>query len=76
MSANCRDAFDAVYGSSAGAMNLTYFLAGQREGTDIYHEDIANERFCNMRRLLHRQEGRGSCPFVAASAAKRVRRCP
>ena len=27
-----RDLFDATYGSSAGAMNLTYFLAGQVSG--------------------------------------------
>ncbi|KAK9794392.1 hypothetical protein WJX73_007160 [Symbiochloris irregularis] len=52
-----RDVFDAVYGSSAGAINLTYFLSGQPEGVDIYHEDIANERFCNMRRLFKRNEG-------------------
>src|SRR5579871_2481947 len=34
-------AFDAVYGSSAGAINAAYFLAGQaRLGTTIYFEDI------------------------------------
>ena len=48
-----RDAFDLVVGSSAGAINSTYFLAGQREGVDIYHEDIANEQFIDMRRLVH-----------------------
>jgi hypothetical protein len=37
----CRDAFDAVYGASAGALNATYFLSGQREGVNIYHEHIA-----------------------------------
>ena len=31
-----RDAFDVVYGSSAGAINATYFLSGQRDGVDIY----------------------------------------
>lgn len=46
-----------MYGSSAGAMNLTYYLAEQAEGVDIYHQDIANERFCNMRRLINRNEG-------------------
>ena len=52
-----RDCFDAVYGSSAGAINLTYFLTNQIEGVDIYHEDIACERFCDMRRLLNKNEG-------------------
>lgn len=37
-----RDAFDAVYGSSAGAINSTYFLSGQREGVHIYHDHIAH----------------------------------
>lgn len=27
-----RDAFDAVYGASAGALNATYFLSGQLDG--------------------------------------------
>jgi len=31
-----RDVFDCVYGSSAGAINATYFLSGQRDGVDIY----------------------------------------
>eukprot|EP00959_Pyramimonas_sp_CCMP1952_P399425 8368859-Pyramimonas_sp.AAC.1 len=30
-----RDLFDATYGSSAGAMNLTYFLAGQGCRVDV-----------------------------------------
>ena len=42
-----------MVGSSAGAINATYFLADQREGVDIYHQDIANEQFCDMRRLVH-----------------------
>lgn len=46
-------AFDAVYGSSAGALNAAYFLAGQAAvGTTIYYEDINNLRFINMRRPL------------------------
>ena len=52
-----RDAFDVVYGSSAGAMNATYFLAGQREGVTIYSDHIANDRFCDMRRLLKKRKG-------------------
>ena len=39
-------AFDAVYGSSAGAINAAYFLAGQASvGTTIYFEDINRRRF-------------------------------
>lgn len=46
-------AFDAVYGSSAGAINAAYFLAGQaRLGTTIYYEDINNRRFIDLRRAL------------------------
>jgi predicted patatin/cPLA2 family phospholipase len=46
-------AFDAVYGSSAGAINAAYFLAGQaRLGTTIYYEDINNHRFIDLRRAL------------------------
>jgi len=52
-------AFDAVYGSSAGAFNSAYFLAGQVEyGTRIYSEDINNLAFANMRRAF------GSRPVV------------
>lgn len=52
MAPACRDCFDAVYGSSAGAMNATYFLSGQREGVDIYSQDITNTDFIDLRRLL------------------------
>ncbi len=46
-------AFDAVYGSSAGAINAAYFLAGQaRMGTTIYYEDINNRHFINLGRPL------------------------
>jgi predicted patatin/cPLA2 family phospholipase len=46
-------AFDAVYGSSAGALNAAYFLAGQaRIGTTIYFEDINNRRFIDLARPL------------------------
>jgi len=47
-----RRCFDAVYGASAGAMNLTYFLSGQPVGARAYVEDLANERFINLYRLL------------------------
>jgi predicted patatin/cPLA2 family phospholipase len=46
-------AFDAVYGSSAGAINAAYFLAGQAAlGTTIYSEDINNRSFIDMRRAV------------------------
>jgi predicted patatin/cPLA2 family phospholipase len=47
------EAFDAVYGSSAGAINAAYFVAGQAAlGTTIYYEDINNRRFIDLRRAL------------------------
>jgi predicted patatin/cPLA2 family phospholipase len=57
--------FDAVYGSSAGAINATYFLSGQRDGVDVYARHIANERFCDLRRLVKR---RGASTASTASA--------
>ena len=52
-----RDAFDTVYGSSAGAINSTYFLSGQRQGVDIYHEHIASTEFIDLKRLLSSKPG-------------------
>ena len=47
------DAFDGIYGSSAGAINGAYFLAGQaRLGTTIYAEDINNRHFIDLLRPL------------------------
>ncbi|MEI6245732.1 MAG: patatin family protein [Acidobacteriota bacterium] len=47
------DAFDAVYGSSAGAICGAYFLARQTAiGTRIFSEDINNRRFASRRRAL------------------------
>ena len=45
------DCFDAVYGSSAGAMNLTYYLANQPEGIAAYEEDLVDGGFLDLRRL-------------------------
>ncbi len=50
-----------MYGASAGAINATYFLTGQREGVDIYPEDIANKTFCDLGRLVGRNAG--GCSF-------------
>lgn len=49
-------AFDAVYGSSAGAINAAYFLAGQAAlGTTIYYEDINTRDFIDHWRPLRGQ---------------------
>lgn len=45
------DAFDAVYGTSAGAFNAAYFVAGQSAyGGSIYYEDINDREFIDLRR--------------------------
>jgi predicted patatin/cPLA2 family phospholipase len=45
-------AFDAVYGSSAGAICGAYFLAGQAAlGARIFSEDINNRRFASSWRM-------------------------
>ncbi len=47
-----RDAFSRVVGSSAGAINGAYFLAGQaRESLSIYTDDLSNREFVDPRRL-------------------------
>ncbi|NQW02445.1 MAG: patatin family protein [Acidobacteria bacterium] len=47
------DMFDAVYGSSAGAISGAYFLAGQAaRGTTVYYEDINRREFIDFRRIL------------------------
>lgn len=46
-------AFDAVYGSSAGAIGATYFLSKQAAlGVRIYTEDINNARFASRARIV------------------------
>ena len=52
------DCFDAVYGSSAGAMNLTYYLANQPEGIRAYEEDLVDGGFLDLRRLPALNRGR------------------
>ncbi|KAG2437370.1 hypothetical protein HXX76_006025 [Chlamydomonas incerta] len=45
--------FDVVYGASAGAINATYFLTGQRNGLRIYHEDLTQgTAFLDFRNLF------------------------
>lgn len=51
-SVGARDAFDRVYGSSGGAVNAAYFLAGQVPlGTSIYYEDLGGRAFIDARRI-------------------------
>jgi predicted patatin/cPLA2 family phospholipase len=46
-------AFDVIYGTSAGAINGTYFLAGQAAyGATIYYENINNPEFMSPLRYL------------------------
>lgn len=48
------NAFDAVYGSSAGAINAAYLLGGRAGlGTTIYYEDINNAAFIDLARPLY-----------------------
>jgi predicted patatin/cPLA2 family phospholipase len=47
-------AFDVVYGTSAGAINGAYFLAGQAaSGTAIYYEHINNSQFISRLRTIY-----------------------
>jgi predicted patatin/cPLA2 family phospholipase len=47
------EAFDEVYGASAGAVNAAYFLAGQASyATTIYYQKVNSTRF--IRRPWHR----------------------
>ena len=49
------NAFDVIYGTSAGAMAGAYFIARQaRYGTTIYYENINNRHFINFRRFPRR----------------------
>ena len=48
-----RDAFDVVYGSSGGASNGAYFVAGQAAyGTTIYYDHINRREFIDLWRPL------------------------
>ena len=50
--AGLTDAFDHVFGSSAGAINGAYFLAGQAsEGVAAYTDDLNKRGFVNFWRL-------------------------
>lgn len=47
-----RNAFDEIYATSAGAMNVAYMLANQAVfGIQIYYKEINNDKFINFWRL-------------------------
>lgn len=47
------DAFDAVYGASAGALNGSFFVTGKMPlGPTIYYQDINNSQFISWPRIL------------------------
>ena len=51
-----RNAFDDVYGSSAGTIIGAYFVTGQaRLAPAIYFEDLCSRKFINMARVLRRR---------------------
>ncbi|XRB20484.1 patatin-like phospholipase [Pseudoscourfieldia marina] len=52
--ANC---FDAAYGSSAGACNLTYYFSKQMEGVDVYANNLPDSGFISLRRFVARAGG-------------------
>jgi predicted patatin/cPLA2 family phospholipase len=51
-----RDAIDAVYGSSAGALNATYFLtSGASTALALYYDELVVRQFIDPRRALRCQ---------------------
>ena len=53
--AGLMDAFDCVYGCSAGALNGAYAAAGQATVWATSFEDTANRQFIDRRRVLRRR---------------------
>ena len=50
--AGLRNTFDLIVGSSAGAINAAYFLAGQaEEAVNLYVDHLSNRNFVNMARI-------------------------
>ena len=45
-----QDTFDHVVGSSAGALNGSYFLSAQADALESYTKDLTNKRFVNLAR--------------------------
>lgn len=50
------NAFDVVYGASAGAFNGSFFVTGKMPiGPTIFYQDINNSHFISLRRLLSKR---------------------
>jgi predicted patatin/cPLA2 family phospholipase len=50
--AGLRESFDLIVGSSAGAINAAYFLAGQAdEAVNLYIDHLSNRNFVNFARI-------------------------
>ena len=48
-----QQSFDAVYALSAGAINVTYFIAGSTwQALSVYYDDLVGRSFYNPRRML------------------------
>jgi predicted patatin/cPLA2 family phospholipase len=46
------DAFDSIYGTSAGFANACFFLAGDMHiGSSIYYEELCSKEFINLKRV-------------------------
>lgn len=74
-----RDAFDAVYGASAGALNATYFLSGQLDGVRCVLAKAAVGRLSRTWRPVRpagrRQVGAYAVPVRAACTEAPTRAC-
>lgn len=65
------NAFDAVYGSSAGAINGAYFIAGRAAlCTSSYYEEMTTRGFIDFRRALLRRGPAVSLDFVLDDVAE------
>ncbi len=64
--------FDVIYGTSAGAFNGAYLIAGQATyGGTIYYQNINNRMFINMRRLLYSQRPIMSLDYLVYEVTKK-----
>ncbi len=68
------DSFDAIYGSSAGAISGAYFLAGQaRYGVTIFYENINNDHFIDFRRIFRRQGSIVSVDYLLDVVCQKIK---
>ena len=68
------DAFDIVFGTSAGAFNGAYLVAGQAKyGSTIYYQDINNEKFIDTRRFFHPRKPVVSLDYLVHDVTKNIK---